>query len=182
MTNPLTVKSPWKIVSRITPPKRHSRLIVRICLSLIGGLPLPFPSELSIRIEPTGGPGERLDHDFKVGLAKGCETGKPLIVLLHCPPLNVLPRIQWVGCPSPQVVSGHSGAICPRLTKFEPKTWTFRCFQFDPDLSSAMSFINIDKTVYGCFNSRSDLSLNRSQDQQSRTPKSDASSAHAHND
>ena len=90
--------------------------------------------------------------DYRSALAKGRETGKPVMVTLRCVPC--------LAC------AGFDAEVLREQTKLTPLLDQFICvrvinandlnlsrFQFDPDLSFSVMFFNGDGTVYGRYGS-----------------------------
>ena len=95
-------------------------------------------------------------NDFDKGIQRARASAKPLMVVIRCPP--------WASCAEfdEQVVRRHE-LLRDMMDKFvrvrlvRVNKLDLSLFQFDPDLTFAVFFLNADKTIYGRFGSRSDF-------------------------
>ena len=90
-------------------------------------------------------------NDFKAGLAKAKQTGKPLLVVLRCVPCLACAGIDAQVLEEKELVPLLDQFVCVRV--INANALDLSMFQFDYDLSFSTLFFNGDGTIYGRYGS-----------------------------
>lgn len=93
-------------------------------------------------------------NNLPAALAKGKETGKPLLVVLRCIPCEECVKLDdELVEQDPEIRPLLDKFVCARVVSTNGLDLSL--FQFDTDQSFAVFFLNADKTIYGRFGTRS---------------------------
>ena len=90
-------------------------------------------------------------NDFKAGLAKAKQTGKPLLVVLRCVPCLACAGIDAQVLEEKSLIPLLDQFVCVRV--IDANALDLSMFQFDYDLSFSTMFFNGDGTIYGRYGS-----------------------------
>ena len=90
-------------------------------------------------------------NDFKGGLAKAKQTGKPLLVVLRCVPCLSCAGIDAQVLEEKELIPLLDQFVCVRV--INANALDLSLFQFDYDLSFSTLFFNGDGTIYGRYGS-----------------------------
>ncbi len=90
-------------------------------------------------------------NDFKAGMAKAKQTGKPLLVVLRCIPCLSCAGIDAQVLEEKELVPLLDQFVCVRV--INANALDLSLFQFDYDLSFSTMFFNGDGTIYGRYGS-----------------------------
>jgi hypothetical protein len=90
-------------------------------------------------------------NDFRAGMAKAKETGKPLLVVLRCVPCLSCAGIDAQVLEEKSLVPLLDQFVCVRV--INANALDLSLFQFDYDLSFSTMFFNGDGTIYGRYGS-----------------------------
>jgi len=90
-------------------------------------------------------------NDFKAGLAKAKQTGKPLLVVLRCVPCLSCAGIDAQVLEEKELIPLLDQFVCVRV--INANALDLSLFQFDYDLSFSTLFFNGDGTIYGRYGS-----------------------------
>ncbi len=90
-------------------------------------------------------------NDFRAGLAKAKQTGKPLLVVLRCVPCLSCAGIDAQVLEEKELIPLLDQFVCVRV--INANALDLSLFQFDYDLSFSTLFFNGDGTIYGRYGS-----------------------------
>ena len=90
-------------------------------------------------------------NDFRAGLAKAKQTGRPLLVVLRCVPCLSCAGIDAQVLEEKELIPLLDQFVCVRV--INANALDLSLFQFDYDLSFSTLFFNGDGTIYGRYGS-----------------------------